>query len=289
MMNRTQIRRLGCAVVIALVAVGAAVPAQANKESTAQKMIKRIEEDIKGYEQKLKAAQERMESANAEGEEVQPLIEPAEKQMKDFKEAMEAQQRKRAAASREMQEKVKADPGIEQARVALEEAEAQRDQLAAELMPGIEAEEAYHELAGKRDAAARRLEKVKKEEREVEVPYAATALAKAQGELGTYVQGRLRSDPAYKAVEDVVSEAQSHRRETEKQVAARYRAEAGLDSMDAVYEDQRDAYRESREALRDLERRFKKLRSDYKDAEKDAQWASRRISIAKSRIEALRR
>lgn len=289
MMNGRSIRVVVCLCLIGVV-VGYGGPAEAKKKSSgADQLIKRVEEDLKGYEQKLKAAQERMKLANSEGEEVEPLIEPAEAEMVRWQEAMDAQQGKRAAASREMQAKIQADPKIESVRVAEEKAEDRRDGLAAELMPKIESADGYQELAKKRDASAKWLDKCKQEKRDEDVPYAATAFARDQGALSTFVQDQLASVPAYKAAADAVSQAQSDRRATERAVAERWRAESGLETIDAVYKEQQGAYREAREKLRELERRFKGLRSAYEDAEKDADWAARRIEIAKNRIETLKR
>ena len=289
-MKMRQIRAIGCFVVVAVVVAGFAMPTHAKKkEDTAQKMIKQLQEEIKEYEAKQKAAQERMKQANEAGEEVQPLIEPAEKEMREWKEQMQSQQRKRAAVSKEMQEKIQEDESIEAVRVAEEQAEDKRDAVMAKLMPEIEAEADYQQLAAKRDASAAKLENAKLEKRDEDIPYAATVLARDQGALGTYVQDKLNANADYKAVADALDDAQFKRRETEKAVAERYRAASGLDKIDAIYEEQQNAYRESREKLRDLERKLKGLRSDYKDAEKDADWAAQRIKLRKSRIESLKR
>lgn len=290
MVKMKQTQMVLCLLLGAAVVFGFGEQAVAKKkESAAQQLIKRLQEDIKGYQAKLKTAQDKMTAANEAGEEVEPLIEPKEKEMREWKEEMDSEQRKRIAASREMKEKLEADEGIEEARVALEKAEDARDTLMAELMPKIKAQEKYQELAGARDAAARYLEKVKREKSELDIPYAATELAKTQGALGTYVQAQLTEVPEYKAVEDAVSEAQSHRRNTEREATERYRRESGLDVIDERYEERQKAYRQAREDLRDLERKFKSLRSDYEDAEKDAKWANRRIEIANSRIKALQK
>lgn len=290
-MQSRSIRAVIGLLVLAVLSLGYAGLAQAkdNKQSTADKMVKRIQEDIKGYEQKLKAAEERMKAANSDGEKIEPLIKPTEVEMLRWKESMDQQQDKRAKASHEMQAKFDADPKVKAAGEALEKALAQRERLAAKLMPKIEAEQKYQELEAKRDASAKHLDKVKRENRTEDVPYAATALARDQGALGTYVQDELSANAEYKAEADAVDAAQVHKRTTEKEAMDRYRTESGLASIDGVYEEQQSAYRESREKLRDLERTLNGLRSEYKDAEKDAAWARQRIKIAKSRIETLQR
>jgi len=278
-----------CLFVVALSVVSLAGPAHAKNNSGNEAAIKRIEEEIKAYEKTLKAAQERMKAANEKGAEVEPLIDPAEKQLRDAKTSMEDQQRERATASREMQETIKSDPSIEEARLALEQAEDRRDLLTQKLMPDIKAEEEYQELAAKRDRSEAYLKTVKQEGRELDIPGAATAFAKDQGALSSYVQDRLSSIPAYKTVEGEVGKAQSHRRETERAVSKRCREESGLESIDAIYAEKRDAYQESRESLRDLERKFKSLRSAYEDAKDEAKWAARRIALHQDRIATLKR
>ena len=296
-MKMRQIRAMGCFVVVALVVAGFAMPAlaqnrpnpQDKNDRDVQKTIQRLREQIKEYEEVRAAAQERMKQANEAGEQVQPQIEPTEKAMRDGKEQMEAQQRKRLAASQAMQEKIKEDESIAAARADEEQAEAKRDAVQEKLMPAIEAESRYKQLAAKRDASAAALEKAKRERRENDIPRAATDLARDQGELGTYVQDKLNADADYKAAADALDEAQLKRRETEKSVSERYRAESGLDEIDAAYEAQQNAYRESREKLRDLERKLKSLSSEYKDAAKDADRAAKLIDQTKRRIESLRK
>ena len=289
-MNK-QMRLVLCLGLVALVALCPASPAQAknNKNSGAQQAIKRVEEEIKAYEAKLKNARDRMKAAEEKGEEVEPLIEPAERDMRRLKSEMQEKQRERAQASRAMQDRIKADPGIADARMALEEAEDKRDKLKAKLMPAIESDEQYRKLAAKRDASEQWLAKCKREGRELDVPAAATTLARDQGALSTLVQARLSEDKAYQAVEAEVSKAQSARRATEREAAERYHRESGLVVIDAVYADKQEAYREARDKHRDLESKFSKARSDHRDAKADAEWAARRIALRKERIRVLQR
>lgn len=291
-MHRKLLPFLSCCLLIAMITGGDITTVQANKnnkDSAAKKMIKKLQDEVKVYEQKLKQAQARMKEINAEGEKVQPLIEPAEKAVRNFKEAMESEQRKRIAASREMNEKIESDPKIGEVRAALEKAERKRDEVMAKLLPKIRSAEMYQKLEEKRDAAQQYLDKVKREQNKPALPYAATEFAKHEGALATYVQDQLKDIPEYKAAAAAAAEAQAHRLETERGIAERCRAESGLDSIDEKYESNRDAYRDSREKLRDLEIKFKKLQSDYKDAEKDADWAAQRITLREKRIKILQR